>query len=240
MKAASCWRRIRRRRWSRPTRRSNWSSVRLGPDDLTTLRGDALKKQGRVADAEQEYGEAIRLNADYFAHYLNRGLVRRQLGNSAGARADLEQANKLLPTAAGHYLLGHLDQEAGQRGRAIEHYKLAAGSNSEVGRLAGTALVRLDLPGNPGDYVEVEAVADGRGNLGLRVTNASPVALRKLRVAGAVQKNSSANHFYKEYAVPGTLQPGQSTTVAMGVRLADFNAQLKQVRAQVRGAEAAE
>jgi hypothetical protein len=100
--------------------------------------------------------------------------------------------------------------------------------------------VRLDLPGNPGDYVEVEAVADGRGNLGLRVTNASPVALRKLRVAGAVQKSPSSNHFYKEYAVPGTLQPGQSTTVAMGVRLADFNAQLKQVRAQVRGAEAAE
>jgi len=217
-------------------------AIKLEPREAIfhALRGDALKKQGRVADAEQEYSEAIRLNADYFAHYLNRGLVRRQLGNSAGARADLEQANKLLPTAAGHYLLGHLDQEAGQRGRAIEHYKLAAGSNSEVGRLAGTALVRLDLPGNPGDYVEVEAVADGRGNLGLRVTNASPVALRKLRVAGAVQKNSSANHFYKEYAVPGTLQPGQSTTVAMGVRLADFNAQLKQVRAQVRGAEAAE
>jgi predicted Zn-dependent protease len=217
-------------------------AIRLEPREALFhgLRGDALKKQGRVAEAEQEYGEAIRLNGDYFAHYLNRGLVRQRLGNAAGARSDLERSNALLPTAAAHYVLGSLDQEAGQRGRAIEHYKLAAGSNSEVGRLAGTALVRLDLPGNPGDYLEVEPVADAKGNLGLRVTNASPLALRKLRIAGAVQKNSSSNHFYKEYAVSGTLQPGQSTTVAMGVKLADFNAQLKQVRGQVRGAEVAE
>jgi hypothetical protein len=122
----------------------------------------------------------------------------------------------------------------------MEHYKLASGSDSEIGKRAGVALVRLDLPRKPGDYIEVEPVADGKGNLGLRVTNSSPVTLRKLRVAGAVQKSSSSNHFYQEYALPGSLKPGQSTTVAMGVKLADFNAQMKQVRGQVRGAEVAE
>jgi predicted Zn-dependent protease len=217
-------------------------AIRLEPREAIfyALRGDALRKQGRMAEAEMEYGEAIKRNAEYFAFYLDRGLVRQRLGNSAGAQSDLERSNGLLPTAAAHYVLGRLAQDGGNPGRAVDHYKLAASSDSEIGHRAGADLVRLDLPRNPGDYLEVEPVADGKGNLGLRVTNASPVALRKLRVAGAVQKNSSSNHFYREYAVPGTLQPGQSTTVAMGVRLADFNAQLKQVRAQVRGAEAAE
>ena len=217
-------------------------AIRLEPREAIfyALRGDALKKLGRTAEAEQDYGEAIKRNGEYFAFYLDRGLVRQRLGNSAGARSDLERSNSLLPTAAAHYLLGRLAQDAGNPGKAMEHYKLAAGSDSEIGQRAGAALVRLDLPRNPGDYVEVEPVADGKGNLGLRVTNASPVTLRKLRVAGAVQKNSSSNHFFQEYALPGSLKPGQSTTVAMGVKLSDFNAQMKQVRGQVRGAEAAE
>ena len=204
------------------------------------LRGDALKKLGRVPEAEHEYGEAIRLNGEYYAYYLERGLVRQRQGNRAGAQSDLERSNALLPTAAAHYVLGNLAQDAGQPARAIDHYKLASGSDSEIGKRAGAALVRLDLPGNPGEYLKVEPVADGKGNLGLRVTNNSPLALRNVRVTGTVQKASSGNHFKKDYALSASLKAGQSTTVAMGVKLSDFNAQLKQVRGQVRGAEAAE
>jgi len=69
------------------------------------------------------------------------------------------------------------------------------------------------------------------------VTNRSSVALHDVRVAGAVQKNRTSNHFYKEYALSGSLKPGQSTTLAMGVKLADFNVGLKQVKGQVRSAE---
>ena len=195
------------------------------------LRGDALKKLGRGADAEQEYSEAIRRNGEYYAHYLNRGLTRQSLGNQAGAQSDLEQANRLLPTAAAHYVLGNL-AGSGNPGRAIEHYRLAAGSDTDVGKRAGAALVRLDLPRNPGNYVQVEPVADGNGNLGLRVSNRSPVVLGNLRVAGAVQKSG----FHREYALSGSLKPGQSTVVAMGVRLADFGVGLSQVRGQVRSA----
>lgn len=202
------------------------------------LRGDALKKLGRMAEAEQEFSEAIKRNGEYYAHYLDRGLVRQRLGNNAGAQSDLERSNTLLPTAAAHYVLGNLAQGAGNPARAMEHYKLAAGSESDVGKRAGAELVRLDLPRNPGNYVQVDAVADSKGNLGLRVTNRSPVTLRNVRVAGAVQKNVTSNHFSKEYALSGSLKSGQSTTVAMGVKLADFNVGLKQVRGQVRGAEA--
>ena len=200
------------------------------------LRGDARKKLGRMAEAEHDYGEAIKLNGEYYANHLNRGLARQRLGNAAGARSDLERSNALLPTAAAHYVLGNLAQGGNDPARAIEHYRLAADSESEVGKRAGAALARLDLPRNPGSYVRVEPVADGNGNLGLRITNRSPVALRKLRVAGAVRNTD----FVREYSLPGILKPGQTEVVAMGARLADFKVGLDQVRGQVRGAEVAE
>ena len=209
-------------------------AIRLEPREAMfyALRGDAQRKLGHGVEAERDYDEAIRRNADYYAFYLNRGLVRQRLGNKTGAQSDLERANSLLPTAAAHYMLGNLAQGASNPAKAIEHYRLAAGSDSEVGKRAGAALVRLDLPRNPGGYVQVEPVADDKGNLGLRVTNRSPVVLGSLRVAGAVQKGG----FYREYALSGSLKPGQSTVVAMGVRLADFGVGLGQVRGQVRSA----
>ena len=200
------------------------------------LRGDALKKLGRMAEAEQEYSEAIKYNGEYYAHHLNRGLVRQRLGNRPGAQNDLERSNALLPTAAAHYVLGNLAQDASNPARAIEHYKLAAGSDSDVGKRAGAALLRLDLPRNPGNYVQVEPVADNNGNLGLRVTNRTSLPLRNLRVIGTVAKTG----FAREYALAAGLKPGQSALVPMGVRLAEFNVGLNQVRGQVRGAEPAE
>jgi len=200
------------------------------------LRGDALRKLGRTAEAEHAYDEAIKRNGDYYSFYLNRGLVRQRLGNAAGARSDLERSNLLLPTAAAHYVLGNLAQGANNQGKAIEHYRLAAASDSDVGKRAGAALVRLDLPRNPGGYLQVEPVADGNGNLGLRVTNRSPVALRNLRIAGAVPSVG----FQREYSLAATLGPGQTTVLAMGVRLADLRVGLDQVKAQVRGAEPVE
>ena len=213
-------------------------AIKLEPREAMfyALRGDALKKLGRIAEAEQDYGEAIKRNGDYYAFHLNRGLTRSRLGSAAGAQSDLERSNALLPTAAAHFVLGNLAQGASNPAKAIEHFRLAAGSDSEVGQRAGSALARLDLPRNPGNYVQVEPVADGNGNLGLRVTNRSPLALRNLRVAGAVQNSN----FLREYSLPGSLKPGQSTVVAMGARLSDLKAGLGQVRGQVRGAEAVE
>lgn len=213
-------------------------AIKLEPREAMfyALRGDALKKLGRVAEAEQDYSEAIKRNGDYYAYHLNRGLTRQRLGNAAGAQADLERSNALLPTAAAHLVLGTLARSADNPAKAIEHFKLAASSDSEVGKRAGAELTRLDLPRNPGSYVRVEPVADAGGNLGLRVTNRSPLPLRNLRVIGAVAQAG----FQREYSLPGGLQPGQSAVVAMGIRLADVGGNLGRISARIGGAEIAE
>jgi len=198
------------------------------------LKGDALKKLGRAAEAEREYDEAVRLNGEYFAHFLGRGQLRDGRGDRAGARADFEQANRLLPTAVAHYGLGRIAQAANDTEGAMGHYRAAAGSDSDVGRRAGAALVRTDLPRNPAGWVRVEPQVDGGGNFVLRVTNRAPIALRNLRVVGAV----SGAGFQREFNLPG-LRAGQSSVIGTGYRLPENRTGL-QLRAQVRGAEAAE
>ncbi|OHC67139.1 MAG: hypothetical protein A3H93_02100 [Rhodocyclales bacterium RIFCSPLOWO2_02_FULL_63_24] len=213
-------------------------AIKLEPREAMfyALRGDALKKLGRTTEAEADYSEAIKRNGEYYAFYLNRGLTRQRQGNAAGAQADLERSNALLPTAAAHFVLGNLAQSANNAGKAIEHFRLAAASDSDIGKRAGASLARLDLPRNPGNYLRVNAVADGNGNLGLRVTNRSPFALRNVRVAGAVLKTD----FHREYVLPGSLPAGKSAVVAMGVNLADFSGGLGRVSGQVRSADIAE
>jgi predicted Zn-dependent protease len=198
------------------------------------LKGDALKKLGRAAEAEREYDEALKRNGEYFAHYLGRGQLRDGRGDRAGARADFEQANRLLPTAVAHYGLGRIAQAANDSERAMAHYREAAGSDSEIGRRAGAALVRLDLPRNPSGWVRVEPQVDGSGNFVLRVTNRAPIALRNLRLVGAV----AGAGFQREFNLAG-LRPGQGTVVGTGYRLPENRTGL-QLRAQVRSAEAAE
>lgn len=193
------------------------------------LRGDALKRLGRGAESEKSYDEAIRLNGDYFAHYLGRGQVRQGLGNRAGARADFEQANRLLPTANAHYALGGLAQAGNDPARAIEHFRLAAASDSDVGRQAGSALVRLDLPRNPAAYVRVEPAAEN-GSFVVRVANRSPAALRNLRVSAAVP----ASGYYREFVVSG-LRPGQATVILTGFRISATGS--GGLQARIRAAE---
>lgn len=204
------------------------------------LRADALKKLGRPAEAEKAYGEALSRNSGFYALHLNRGLLRQQQGDAAGATADLERANNLLPTAAAHAVLGKLAQNAGNTDKAIGHFKFAAASATDVGRGASQALARLDMPRNPGAYIQVEAVSDAAGNIGLRVTNQSAVAVKGIRVVASISRASAGDLLRKEYRVDGPLKPKQAVIVALGMRLAEVQVPLNRVSGQIRTADIAE
>jgi hypothetical protein len=104
-------------------------ALRLEPREglFHALRGDALKRLGRVAEAEREYDEAIKRQRRVLRPLPESRPGAPATGQPAGAQADLERANTLLPTAAAHYVLGNLAQGANNPGKAIEHYRQAAG-----------------------------------------------------------------------------------------------------------------
>jgi hypothetical protein len=104
------------------------------------------------------------------------------MGKKAEAEPYLKRANQLLPTAPGHALLGQLAESRGDINGALQHYQVAAGSNSDIGKNAVARAVRLDLPRNPAKYIQSGAQADSAGNLYAVVQNNTPSPIGRVQV----------------------------------------------------------
>lgn len=111
------------------------------------LLGQVAMQRERNAAALEHFDRAIELNPRYFEFYVYRGLLREDAGRLDAARQDLERANQLLPTAIAHEALGDIAAAQGRRGDAINHYSVAATSDSPVGRRAAQKLDRLQRGG---------------------------------------------------------------------------------------------
>jgi predicted Zn-dependent protease len=147
------------------------------------LKGDTRAKQGRYREALSDYDEAIRRNNGFFQFFLQRGLVREKLGDLRGAREDLRKSTSLYPSAHAYNSLGTIALTNGERKRAIEHFRTAASSNSDIGRSARESLARLELPERPERYLALHLKRDMRGYVVVVVGNRSPVTVRGIVIA---------------------------------------------------------
>jgi len=153
------------------------------------LKGDIFLEQKRYRAARTAYQDALTRDAGYYEYYLGRGLTQLQLGNKAEARADLTKSNQLLPTAIASNELGKLALAGGNRADAKNYFQLAASAQGEVGQQASAAFIRLDLPDNPSRYLTAEAALTPDRILYARVSNRSPLAVRKLQVVFEARVN---------------------------------------------------
>lgn len=111
------------------------------------LLGQANAERQRYDAALNDFNKAIDLNPEYFEFYVYRGLIQAEQRNLQAARQDLQKANQLLPTAIAYEALGDIAVVQGQRAQAIEHYRIAASSNSPVGQRATEKLRRMGYAG---------------------------------------------------------------------------------------------
>ncbi|RZV37748.1 MAG: tetratricopeptide repeat protein [Chromatiales bacterium] len=193
-------------------------ALSLFPDEahFHALRGDIRLMEDNFDWAVTNYSRAIDRRDSFFYYHLQRGLARKELGQTDAAVNDLENSIALLPTAPAHYALGDIAKARGNRAAAIEHYKVVAQSGGEYGKAATGELVRLDMPSNPGAYVNRGCSADGNGNLIVSVRNETSVQVRGVQVV--VQYNDSAGRpVQKRFNVSGELAPGQVASVNTGM-----------------------
>ncbi len=160
-------------------------AIRMEPREAQfhSLFGDAKFQQNNLKSALADYNKALQYNNQFFHYYVQRGLTRERLGDRSGARSDLEQSVKLLPTATALNSLGNLTLAAGDRASALKYYKAAAGSNSEPGKQASQSLLRLDLPQNPGNYIKTRVGLNQNGYVVVQVQNPTSYAVRNVKVA---------------------------------------------------------
>ncbi len=182
------------------------------------LRGDLALASKQPQAALPFYEKAIQLDGDYFAAWLGSGTAYYQTGNRAEATQRLERSAKLLPTAPALYYLGNIAKEAGNTERALELYKGAAGSQSEIGKRAATEYATIDVGRNPGNYVAGGAQLDGRGTLLAVVENRAPVPLADIVVAAVLlDGNGAVAQQGPPLRVGRVLQPGERVALDAGV-----------------------
>ena len=194
-------------------------AIALFPDEahFYALRGDTRLVEKDYERAITNYDIAIRRRDDFFYYYLQRGRARQQTGDLAAAESDLERSQALLPTAPGYMGLAAIAERRGNRAKAIENYRAVAQAGGEVGAEAQTKLARLDLPANPGNYIQKRCDAGSNGNLVVSVRNASGVRVRDVVVG------ISAGGRRIDRGIGGTLDPGEVASIDTG--LAGYNPQ---------------
>jgi tetratricopeptide (TPR) repeat protein len=109
--------------------------------------GAALKYQGRFADAEREWREAVRLDPLYASPHVNLGVLFHRQNRLEEAAREEQKAIELAPrTYEAHFELGLIEIDRGDYGRAIDCLRTALqlrpGSSDALGAL-GAVLLQL-------------------------------------------------------------------------------------------------
>jgi len=203
------------------------------------LRGDAYYKLKDLPKARMAYDRAVNLSPGFFRPYLQRGVVRSQLGDESGARSDLRKSLQLLPTADAHYYLGRIAQAEGDRRAALGHFQTAAGSRSAAGRAASREMASMALSANIGRYLETSLGLDRSGNLLVQVTNKTNIGVRDPVVLVGRRDASGSIYRGREHQLEGVLAPGRSLRFNSGIRGLRSRDQLREYDARVIRAVAA-
>ncbi len=180
------------------------------------LRGDVRYRQKKYDDALINYDRAVALNPGFFHFYLQRGLTKEKMDDIQGAENDLKASLNLLPTASAKKTLGDIAMANGDIQTAKMHYQKAAESKGESGKQALAALVRLDISNNPNQYLQTRLGLNKNNYPLVQITNPTPVAIHNItyavRFVGGTGRIRTINQVY-----PGTLEPGQSAIVPLGL-----------------------
>ncbi len=176
------------------------------------LKGRAIQVEGDKNAALQAYTQAINVNPKYFSHYLSRGLLRKEMGDLAGAQQDLDNSNKLLPTSIANYAQGELALASNNVQAAMGYFATAGQSNTEIGHAARQQLARFELPKQPEKYLKVQPAVSKQGELLVVVLNQSDVDVSNVSLM-VIKTNTQTRQAQQQViAIPGVIAAGKNST----------------------------
>lgn len=203
------------------------------------LDGDLHVAEKNPDAALRSFNRALKLDDSFFYHPLRRGELLFDDGEDRTARTDLERSLELLPTAQAHYLLGRLDQKAGNGDSARYHYEQASQSESEAGASAQRELVLMEIGSNPGKYVATQQAADNNGRIHCLIGNQTRVGLTDITVR-ATFLDDGGNTRQDNRVYNAVLEGGKQENLRYGWSTADQSNLAQRVRCEVLQARVAE
>lgn len=159
-------------------------AIKIQPEEslFYELQGMAYESVKNNKAALSSFNQSIALNNLYYSHYLQRGLLKKTMGDSAGANRDLKRSNDLLPTAAASNNLGQLALAAGNRNGARYYFNNSASAGGESGEAAKRYLLAIDLATNPNRWLASDVRANQQGELYILIGNRSQIAINNIRI----------------------------------------------------------
>jgi len=180
------------------------------------FRGDVRLAADKYDMAITNYNRAINRREGFFYYHLQRGVANNELGRTDSAVNDLNRSIELLPTAPAYFTLAQIAEKRGDYPVAIGHYKVVAKSRDDYGKAATVALVRLDMPTNPGAYIPRACDADASGRLVVSVRNDTGVQIMGVQVAVTLT-DSSGRSTEQRHSIEGQIAPGKIASVNTGL-----------------------
>jgi predicted Zn-dependent protease len=200
------------------------------------LQGDIYALENQNKRALTSYKKAIDANPGFFYGYLREGQMQYLLNQPEPARASLNHSLKLMPTAEAHYLLGMLDKDQGNIKGALEHFQMAASSESEMGQKATRELVLMDLEKNPGKYIGSRVVQDRDQQVWVQFANLTSVPITNIVVSYAwLDQQGQTRRGDKTWR--GTLSAGAQDQMMLGFKIDNADELSRRVQVQVTGAK---
>jgi tetratricopeptide (TPR) repeat protein len=202
------------------------------------LQGDIFALKDQNKRALTSYKKAVNANPDFFYGYLREGQMQYLLDQPSPARSSLTQSLELMPTAEAHYLLGMLDKSQGNLNSSLEHFRVAAGSDSEMSVKATRELVLLDLEKNPGKYVGSQVAVDADNQVWVQFGNLTKVPLTNIVISYAwLDPQGQTRQGTKTWR--GRLGGGEQIQLMLGFKVDSAGDLSRRVRAEVTGAKVA-
>lgn len=180
------------------------------------LRGDVRLMEKKYDMAVTNYDRAISRRSSFFYYPLQRGIAKKELGQTDAAISDLEKSIELLPTAPAHYNLGLIRKDRGERAAAIEHFKVVAKSGGDYGKAASGQLARLELEEQPGSYVLRRCDAGTNGRLVVSVRNDAPIAVTGVQIEVDYTDGAGRPQQLRRN-IGGRLEPGEVASADTGL-----------------------
>ena len=203
------------------------------------LRGDVRYVQRNYNDALINYDRAIGMNPTFFHFFVQRGLTKEKLGDRSGAKNDLQNSLKMLPTASAYKALGDISLAQGDRQGAVKYYEAASGSSSEAGKAAMGSLVRMDLPSRPSRYLNAWIGLAQDGYAYAQVVNQTPVSIKNINMIARVP-DSSGRIREIPFSIRQSIAPGQAASARLPVGPVKDTQLLKTMSVIITNAQAAE
>ena len=218
-------------------------AVKLQPAEAQfwEMRGHAWGMLKNSENAEKAYTTAIKKNPSLFSPRLYRGITRYQQEELVGAREDLAESYRLLPTATGAYYLGDIFLQLGGQDEASQYLREAMKSKDrELALAAYNKLALIELDEAPHKYIASQPFIGKDGYLRIAVKNTTSFPVNAVRVQLFEMVNANTVGQSKIIRKSFSLAPDQQIDIRTGIGPFQSSSDARRYRSKVIVARSAQ